>query len=107
MATIILTNRTTGTRTLEKPRHGHSCNGCGYCCATEVCALGRKYIVTVDDDHEGACPALEFEGDRFWCGLVRHAGRYMGLPNDWADPVLGSMIAEALGAGRGCDASDP
>lgn len=87
----------------EKPRFGEPCNGCGYCCAAEPCALAVEYVGAGE---EGPCPALEFEDGRAWCGLVRHASRYMDLPNDWADQILGEMFAAALGTGRGCDAGD-
>ena len=93
----------TDERGPEKPRFGDPCNGCGLCCAAEPCGLAREFIGAGED---GPCPAMEFEAGRFWCGLVRHASRYMDLPNDWADPMLGEMFATALGAGRGCDA-DP
>ena len=107
MATIILTDGTQGRRALRKASYGQSCNGCGYCCATRPCGLAREHLAGVDGGHEGPCPALECEDGRFRCGLVRHASRYMTLPNDWADPALGTLFAEALGVGRGCDASDP
>ena len=91
-------------RAPPKPRLGDPCNGCGYCCAAEPCGLAQEYIGCGTD---GPCPAMEFDGGRFFCGLVRKPSRYMDLPNEWADPILGPMIAEALGAGRGCDADDP
>ena len=53
------------------------------------------------------CPAMEFDGGWFYFALTRHPSRRMGLPNDWADEVLTSMIADVLGAGRDCDADDP
>ncbi|WP_419952507.1 hypothetical protein [Methylobacterium sp.] len=49
---------------------------------------------------------MEFADGRFFCGMIRRPSHYMGLPNDWADDMLGGMIAEALGAGQGCDADD-
>ncbi|MCJ2132717.1 hypothetical protein MKK69_01310 [Methylobacterium sp. J-026] len=101
MPTIHLIDGTEGQRLPVKPAKGAACNGCGYCCAEEPCHLAVEYIGA---GTEGPCPALEFEENRAWCGLVRHASRYMDLPNDWADAVLGEMFAAALGAGRGCDA---
>ncbi len=87
-----------------KPLLGEPCNGCGYCCAVEPCGLAREYI---SPDIHGPCPALEFENGRFHCGLVRRPSLYMRLPNDWADPILGSLFSQALGVGKGCDAEDP
>jgi hypothetical protein len=56
---------------------------------------------------EGACVALQREGDHFVCGMIRRPGPYMQLPNAWADAHLGGIFAEALRAGKGCDADDP
>ena len=99
MAAIHLIDGTAGQWVPVKPAKGAACNGCGYCCAEEPCAIAVEYIGAVA---EGPCPALEFEAGRAWCSLVRYASRYMDLPNDWADPILGEMFAAALGAGRGC-----
>ncbi|WP_311276785.1 hypothetical protein [Methylobacterium sp. WCS2018Hpa-22] len=50
---------------------------------------------------------MEYEDGRFVCGMIRHPSRYMpDLPNDWADGYLGSLFAQALGAGKGCDTDD-
>jgi hypothetical protein len=102
---IPLIDGTSGARLPLKPAFGSPCNGCGYCCAEEPCAIAREYIP--NHPGKGACVALEREGDRFVCGMIRRPGHYMWLPNDWADGHLGSLFAEALGAGRGCDADDP
>ncbi|MEE7492218.1 hypothetical protein [Methylobacterium oryzae] len=107
MATIILLDETRCRRMIAKPREGQPCTGCGYCCAESACGLAREYVAGVGAKHDGPCPALEFEDGRFWCGLVRHAGRYMDFPEDWADTMLGGLFAQVLGAGQGCDASDP
>lgn len=88
----------------EKPPYGSPCNGCGFCCAAVPCGIAIEYIP--DHPTEGPCQAMEFAEGRFFCGMIRRPGHYMGLPNDWADDILGGMIAEALGAGRGCDADD-
>lgn len=85
-----------------KPDYMHPCNGCGVCCHLEPCAIAREYIPGLQ---VGPCAALEYEDGRFLCGMIRHPGRYMGLPNDWADGFIGSLFAEALGVGRGCDAT--
>jgi hypothetical protein len=82
----------------EKPAEGHPCNGCGMCCAAEPCGIAVEFLGAT----EGPCPAMQFEGGRFWCGMTRTPGAYMGAP-DFADGILGPMFAEALGIGRGCD----
>lgn len=90
---------------LGKPAFGASCNGCGYCCEVEPCAIATKFLL----DHSAPCKALERSADRTWCGLVLHPSKYMahhGLTKDWADTILGAHIAEELGVGRGCDADD-
>lgn len=88
----------------EKPPFRASCNGCGYCCALQACAVALEYI---SRDIEGPCPALEFADGKFHCGMVRQPSRYMLLPNNWADGAIGSLFAQMLGIGKGCDADDP
>lgn len=101
---IPLIDGTRGARLLLKPRLGLPCNGRGYCCATEPCGIAREFIP--HHPEEGPCLAMEFDAGRFVCGMIRRPGHYMGLP-DWADAHMGGLFADALGAGRGCDADDP
>lgn len=102
---IPLIDGTSGARLPLKTAFGSPCNGCGLCCAMEPCGLAREFIP--DHPEDGPCRALEHEGGRFVCGLIRHASRYLpDLPNDWADAHLGGIFADALGAGKGCDADD-
>ncbi|MCP1551656.1 MULTISPECIES: hypothetical protein [Methylorubrum] len=114
MTAIPLIDGTDGARLLVKPPTGSPCNGCGYCCAAEPCGIAREFIGA---GLEGPCPALEHEGGRFVCGMIVrplvYLGRAAGLdgaadagPGE-ADAMIGSQIAEALGAGRGCDAEGP
>lgn len=113
MKPIPLIDGTGGARLPVKPAYGSPCNGCGWCCASEPCGIAREFIGA---DGEGPCPALEHAGGRFVCGLIVrplvYLGRAAGLagaadaePGE-ADAMIGSQIAEALGAGRGCDAED-
>lgn len=104
MVSIALIDGTKGDHLTVKPAHGSPCNGCGWCCAAEPCGVAREHIP--GHPAEGPCLALEHEAGRFVCGMIRRPSHYMRLPNDWADVVLGEMIATALGAGRGCDADD-
>ncbi|MGE8128941.1 hypothetical protein ACQKQD_18370 [Methylobacterium sp. NPDC080182] len=90
----------------EKPRFGEPCNGCGYCCALQPCAIAQEYLGAED---VGPCPALLFDhqDDRFRCGMVVSPTRFMFLPPDAeADLILGTMFAEMLAVGRGCDSED-
>lgn len=85
-----------------KPAIGQPCNGCGHCCKTEACLLSRDFLHSA----VAPCIALEQEDGRYWCGLVRTPSKYLGLPQDWADPQLSCTIAYTLGLGMGCDADD-
>jgi hypothetical protein len=76
----------------EKPRWGEPCNGCGFCCAAEVCAIGLAIF-----GKQQPAPALEFDGGRFWCGAVRMAER----------DGCGPLYRMVLGIGMGCDSKDP
>lgn len=113
MTAIPLIDGTDGARLPVKPPTGSPCNGCGWCCAEEPCGIAREFIGARS---EGPCPALERQGGRFVCGMIVrplvYLGRAAGLdgaaeaePGE-ADAMIGSQIAEALGAGRGCDAED-
>lgn len=75
----------------EKPAFGETCNGCGFCCAAEVCKLGKHIH---GDAQEAPCPSLVFQNGRFWCGAVLAADS-MGL---------GPALRFSLGIGAGCDA---
>lgn len=86
-------------RAPEKPAFGSPCNGCGFCCAAEPCGVARQFVPGATDG--APCPAMEFEHGRFWCGMVRRPGYYLGLPA-WGDEEMGAMIGEALGTGKGC-----
>lgn len=86
----------------RKPREGEPCNGCGLCCAVELCSLAVDLL--------GAsavpCPAMEIGEGRFWCGLARWPSRYLGTPRI-GDRTLGPMVRQGLSIGEGCDAGDP
>ena len=94
MAAFYLIDGSSGQRLPVKPAKWAPCNGCSLCCAEEPCGVARQFIP--DHPEEGPCLALEW--------MIRRPSHYMRLPNDWADGTLGGMIADALGAGRGCDA---
>jgi len=75
----------------DQPAFGAPCNGCGLCCAREVCAIGRLAF----GDVPPPCPGLTYAEGRLWCRLV--------LVEQAAG--LAPVLATALGIGRGCDAS--
>lgn len=75
-----------------KPRWGSPCNGCGACCAAEVCRVG----LAVYGDVPAPCPGMTFRAGRFWCEPVELADRL-----DW-----GWFLRLTIGIGVGCDMDD-
>lgn len=75
---------------LVKPRLWEPCNGCGWCCAVDVCEIGKF----LHGDIKGPCPSLIYEDGRTYCGAVK-------------SHPLGEVFAEMLGIGRGCCSDDP
>lgn len=89
-------------RAPAKPRKGEQCNGCGFCCAAELCDLAVECGFA-----SAPCPAMEFFAGRFWCGLASNPLRYFPkMPPANVEPMR-VLIATGLGFGRGCDADDP
>jgi hypothetical protein len=77
-----------------KPKRGSPCNGCGLCCAIELCLAGEIAF-------PGAiapCPALKLTGDgrRTYCQLVAFE----------IAAELPPVIQEGLGIGLGCSMPD-
>ena len=101
---------------LPKPRFGEPCNGCGYCCSVQPCALAEEFLKCTT----GPCVALERDGERTGCGLVRNPLGYLfkAAHPEVEVPVLdaphtsevaaelSSEMARALGIGKGCDSDD-
>lgn len=99
--------------TLPKPVMGTPCNGCGHCCLTEVCLLGREL-----GDTELCAALIHREDGGFACGLV--VSPYDHLPAErtrtWrmidqmkegaGESALRAFHADILGAGLGCDSVD-
>jgi hypothetical protein len=86
----------------EKPAMGKLCNGCGVCCAAELCQLAKEIFPLAS----APCPALEFENGRFWCGVARSASKYTGTPATM-DGEIGETVLSLLGAGCGCCSNAP
>ncbi len=84
-----------------KSAHGAPCNGCGACCRDQVCPLGMYVFGRT----AGPCPALEPDGPKAVCGLVRSPARYAPV-RTFAHGAERMRAAAALliGAGHGCDA---
>jgi hypothetical protein len=87
--------------TLAKPAYGAECNACGWCCRNQVCPLGSLVGLGVD----GPCPALEPDGERQICGLVKRPGKYLPARVAMRGAEKVSAAAALLnGVGMGCDA---
>jgi hypothetical protein len=84
-----------------KPLYGTPCNGCGQCCMGQLCPPAQD----IWPGRKGPCPALEYEGDRFWCGIIRHPTAYLQKePDPEADKLIGPYFASSIGTNWGCDA---
>jgi len=88
--------------TPQKPAYGLPCNGCGHCCQAQPCALALDLIGA---DIRCPCPALEWHGDRYRCGLVLRPNHYIpGLAEKpWVNGMLSATFRAMLGVGCGCD----
>lgn len=73
-----------------KPKRGTACNGCGLCCAVELCVAGEMAFPGAS----APCPALKIRGDgkSTYCQLVA------------IEIVAGMtpMLQELLEIGKGC-----
>jgi hypothetical protein len=77
-------------QTPVKPKFGDRCNGCGYCCAEEVCEVGVRFVGA-----EAPCKLMRWREGRFFCGAVDIA--------DSLGPLEGLMLRAKLAIGFGCD----
>lgn len=80
---------------LVKPSFGAACNGCGHCCAEQVCGMGLEAF---GDSVEAPCPALRFDGSRNWCAVIEQAERM--------NVAFAADLKWRLGVGAGCQMSD-
>ena len=44
------------------------CIGCGKCCKSQVCEIGKVFYKTETQP----CPGLLFQEKRYWCGLIKN-----------------------------------
>lgn len=93
---------------IERPEFGAPCNGCGYCCEHQVCAIGSFTQQLVDSYGErvpGPCPALVTEPDGSkTCGMVTRPRDYS--PARAGAHELRAAIRLLIGANIGCDDTD-
>lgn len=52
----------------NKPKMGDACNSCGYCCLTEVCAVGQE----LTGSSCAPCKLLISEDDKHYCQLAKN-----------------------------------
>lgn len=78
----------------DKPKYREPCNGCGQCCAAQLCEVGKMLF----REDELPCPALKMslDGTRTVCALVATE-----IANDML-PILQA----SLGIGLGCTMED-
>lgn len=58
-----------------KPTKGDTCNHCGYCCLTEVCAVGKE----LGGGEYGPCKLLRTDGDKHYCTLVEKSDAFIEI----------------------------
>jgi hypothetical protein len=91
---------------LTKPLFHEPCNGCGLCCAKELCMAADEIF---GDDCAAPCPALEYENGRAWCGIVRNPRRYIKalLSHENVLQEISRRVSIGNGMGlTGCDMPD-
>ncbi len=89
---------------LPKPKFGQSCNSCGMCCIVEPCKISKEIL----GDLPGPCRALESDGDKRVCGLIKRPAWYIFKENvhDDMTDYLSTIYSMALGIEMGCDSDD-
>jgi hypothetical protein len=94
---------------LPKPKFGTTCNRCGFCCISERCGIAVQIL----GEGPGPCPALEWDGTRSACGILRNPddhipgfalARLFNGPQAVAE--VQSSLAFTLAIGSGCDSDD-
>lgn len=96
-------SKLTPLKVLNKPDSGEACNGCGYCCHEEACLISQELL----HSSLAPCIALEWDGERFNCGMSIRPAHYLGITFEEANVVLVPMVHRLLGIGKGCDSDIP
>ncbi len=91
----------TAATALRKPPFRAACNGCGLCCAAQICEVGEQYFPGA----QAPCPALRLVDGRFRCGLALTPSALLSLRFN-ADEILAPLFAQAIGSGQGCGMED-
>ena len=86
----------------EKPPEDAPCNGCGRCCLSSRCQLSERQF---GQDLGKVCPALEWDGRQYRCGMVLHPSRYDGGRPE-LDEWKGQMARDLLDVGKHCPYPD-
>lgn len=78
----------------QKPKLGMPCNGCGLCCAVELCGIAEMAFPGAS----APCPALKISPDRknTYCEIIATEKNFRMQP----------MIQNILGVGHGCSMED-
>ena len=45
----------------------NKCNGCGKCCESKMCEIGKHIYKT----KKFPCPGLLYENGRYWCKIIK------------------------------------
>ncbi|SRR5579859_4207645 len=87
----------------DKPAVGAPCNGCGLCCAAELCPLGRVMF----GKSRGPCPALVWRADdrRHVCGLATAPKAHLTRLPGFIAPLFARLARRWISAGSGCDSA--
>jgi len=85
----------------DKPALGAPCNGCGLCCAAELCPLGRVMF----GKSRGPCPALVWQAAerRHVCGLATKPAAHLRRLPGFLAPLFARLARRWISAGSGCD----
>jgi hypothetical protein len=92
---------------LTKPKFGEPCNGCGKCCAAELCEVADRIFPGA----VAPCPALEWRDGRSWCGLITNPIGYINptFPAEDREPandILRPQFLRVIPIGQGCGMED-
>lgn len=75
-----------------KPVYGSPCNGCGLCCALELCTIAQFE----DPTAKAPCKHLVYQENRTICALVKTE----------IDNNMKPLLQKLLGIGNGCFMED-